>query len=124
MLDADLPGQCPYNGPPSVEILSETSWKVNGVERSEMAPGQGYKVLCHYLITAPDQCHDCQLNPQNRAKPSVFLIQLMNIEAIQSAGAVYHYTDLTPAEWRGLLILKAERQRRQMAAMKTRSGIE
>ena len=28
-------------------------------------------MLCHYLITAPDQCQDCQLNPQNRAKPSV-----------------------------------------------------
>src|SRR5262245_10535488 len=117
VLDAGLRGDCPYNGPPNVEIISETSWKVNGVERSEMAPGQGYKVLCQYLITAPDQCADCHLNPANKPRPSNFLIQLMNIEAIQSAGAVFNYKDLTPVEWRGLLILKGERNRREIERM-------
>ena len=83
-----------------------------------MAPGQGYKVLCQYLITSPDQCGDCQLNPMNKPQPSNFLIQLMNIEAIQSAGAVFHYKDLTPVEWRGLLILKGERNRREIDRMR------
>ena len=93
---------------------------MNGIERSDMIPGAGYKVLCQYLITAPDQCADCHLNPANKPRPSYCLIQLLNIEAIQSAGAVFHYTDLTPTEWRGLLILKGERQRREIQRMRTR----
>jgi len=121
VLDANLRGECPYGGPPTVELISETSWKVNGVERSEMISGGGYKVLCQYLITAPDQCADCHLNPANKPQPSHFLVQLLNIEAIQSAGAVFHYTDLTPPEWRGLLILKGERQRREIEKMRQRN---
>lgn len=83
-----------------------------------MIQGGGYKVLCQYLITAPDQCGDCHLNPANKPQPSNFLIQLMMIEALQSAGAVYHYKDLTPTEWRGLLILKGERQRRDLLRLR------
>lgn len=36
---------------------------------------------------------------------------ILHLETLQSAGAVFNYEVLNPREWRGLLLVKAERQK-------------
>jgi hypothetical protein len=67
---------------------------------------------CEYIVSAPDACEECPLNPELSPVPSPQLRHLFYLESLITAGATFHYSDLVDREWRGLLMLKAERNRR------------
>lgn len=112
MLHAALDGDCPYGAPPRIESsdgsepdAAKGNWLIDGKERNVFSPP------CRFIVTTPDACAPCALNPRNRPAPSARLSLLFYIEAMQSAGAVFAFGDLKPHEWEGLLLLKSERQR-------------
>jgi hypothetical protein len=72
---------------------------------------------CAWIVSAPDACAECALNSDNRPQPSPWLTHLFYLEACQAAGIVFHYEDLTERETRGLVIVKGERNRQEMAKL-------
>jgi hypothetical protein len=120
VLDASLRGECPYGDPPRVEsadgdeiTLERRNWSIDGEPVASVMPP--YK--CGWIVSTPSYCDDCELNPFNKPTPSPPLAHLFYLESLITAGATFHYSDLVDREWRGLLMLKAERNRRQIAEL-------
>lgn len=77
---------------------------------------------CRDIIRNPDACGPCKLNPANRKpqKPtSRRFAHIAYLAQMQAAGAVFHYSDLTPGEWQGLIALKAEQNKRELERIKS-----
>jgi hypothetical protein len=73
------------------------------------------------ILVRPDACAECPLNADNsRREVSPLLDHVFYLEQLQAAGAVFLYRDLTSFEWKALLFLKAERNRRELDRLKKR----
>lgn len=71
---------------------------------------------CGWITSDPDACSDCPLNPDHIEEPepvevSPWTRHILHLDTLQSAGAVFNYEVLSPREWRGLLMVKAERNK-------------
>jgi hypothetical protein len=73
---------------------------------------------CAWIVSTPDACAQCALNPRNKPVPSASLRFLYYLESLQGAGAMLHYNDLRPKEWRAMSTLKYERQRFELEQLK------
>ena len=116
---ANLQGQCPYGDEPLIESTDNTppdaargNWTINGSPRNVFDP------LCQWIVARPDACAECALNPRTRRAPSARLLRILHIDRLQRAGAVFHYRDLMPEEWDGLVILKDERHKIEIEQLK------
>jgi hypothetical protein len=108
-------GQCPYGDAPEIASsdgeepdATKGNWTIDGQPRNVFDP------ICDWIVSAPDACADCLLNPDNKPAASAEIAHLFRLESLHAAGATFLYGDLTEREWNGLLIIKAERNRRML----------
>lgn len=86
-------------------MIGEDDWLINSMPRLKADPA------CQVIQIDSDACAPCPLNRRNLPAPSARMRFLYQLEALQSAGAIFHFNDLPPEDWRDLLILKIERQK-------------
>ena len=77
---------------------------------------------CSWIVANPQACDECALNPHNPraddAEITPVLRHVFFLEALQAAGAQFNFADLTPPEWRALIVLKGERNAAEIERMK------
>ena len=98
---------------PEIEIESPTAWTINGTARQHADQN------CMAIMTMPTACTGCPMAVYAiEEPPSAFLTHLLHIDGLQTAGAHFAFADLPMIEWKGLKLLHAKRNEKQIKDMK------
>lgn len=104
--------RCPYGFPPSIEIISETDWTIDGVSRKNADHS-----LCQAIIANSKACDGCPLYVE-RKEPSDFLQRVIELDELIGAG---YRPELPFVEWKGIALLKRKRNEKEIQDMKKKS---
>src|SRR5262249_3466929 len=118
---ASLLDDCPYGEAPQIESSDGTepdpakgNWTIDG------EPRDVFHQRCSWIVSTPDACADCVLNPSKKPAPSARLAYILRLQNWQAAGAQFHFNDLRPQDWDDLVSVRAEQQKFERERWRTK----